>query len=262
MLDHRPVVPVLLEADVEHAPVVVLARGVRSGLAVDDPADAHQVPGGGRRLHRQASRWAGAVRRPWILRSDGAVPRRVVSWPGRRAGARRAPGGPCAMIGAMTSVVIVGGGPGGYEAALVAAQMGAEVTLVDSDGIGGSAVLTDCVPSKALLAVAESATQVRGEPRRWGSPVPPGGRRRGPRRGERAHPRRSRRRRARTPPSGACAPGSGCWPGAGRLDGPGCRGGRAGLRGQRADRGRRDPAGHRAPGPGSWTPPSPTASGS
>ncbi|MGB7982764.1 MAG: NAD(P)H-quinone dehydrogenase [Candidatus Nanopelagicales bacterium] len=61
----------------------------------------------------------------------------------------------------MTAVAIVGGGPGGYEAALVAAQMGAEVTLVDSDGIGGSAVLTDCVPSKALLAVAESATQVR-----------------------------------------------------------------------------------------------------
>jgi dihydrolipoamide dehydrogenase len=61
----------------------------------------------------------------------------------------------------MTQVVIVGGGPGGYEAALVAAQMGAQVTLVDSDGIGGSAVLTDCVPSKALLAVAETATQVR-----------------------------------------------------------------------------------------------------
>jgi len=61
----------------------------------------------------------------------------------------------------MNRVAIVGGGPGGYEAALVAAQMGAEVTLVDSDGIGGSAVLTDCVPSKALLAVAESAIQAR-----------------------------------------------------------------------------------------------------
>ncbi len=65
------------------------------------------------------------------------------------------------MIGAMTRVVIVGGGPGGYEAALVAAQLGAEVTLVESSGIGGSAVLTDCVPSKALLAVAESATAIR-----------------------------------------------------------------------------------------------------
>ena len=46
------------------------------------------------------------------------------------------------------SVVIVGGGPGGYEAALVAAQLGAEVTLVDRDGAGGSAVLTDCVPEQ------------------------------------------------------------------------------------------------------------------
>jgi NAD(P)H dehydrogenase (quinone) len=61
----------------------------------------------------------------------------------------------------MTRVVIVGGGPGGYEAALVAAQLGAQVTLIDSEGIGGSAVLTDCVPSKALLAVAETATHIR-----------------------------------------------------------------------------------------------------
>ncbi len=57
----------------------------------------------------------------------------------------------------VTSVVIVGGGPGGYEAAHVAAQLGASVTLVDSDGMGGSAVLTDCVPSKALIAVADGA---------------------------------------------------------------------------------------------------------
>jgi pyruvate/2-oxoglutarate dehydrogenase complex dihydrolipoamide dehydrogenase (E3) component len=52
-------------------------------------------------------------------------------------------------------VVVVGGGPGGYEAALVAAQLEAEVTVVDTDGIGGSAVLTDCVPSKTLVATAE-----------------------------------------------------------------------------------------------------------
>ena len=57
-------------------------------------------------------------------------------------------------------VVILGGGPGGYEAALVAAQLGAEVTVVDSDGIGGSAVLTDCVPSKTLIATAELMTEV------------------------------------------------------------------------------------------------------
>jgi dihydrolipoamide dehydrogenase len=61
-----------------------------------------------------------------------------------------------------TRVVIVGGGPGGYEAGLVAAQLGAAVTLVDSDGVGGSAVLTDCVPSKTLIATAELMTEVEG----------------------------------------------------------------------------------------------------
>ncbi len=57
-------------------------------------------------------------------------------------------------------VVIIGGGPGGYEAAHVAAQLGAEVTVVDSDGLGGSAVLTDCVPSKTLIATAELMTEM------------------------------------------------------------------------------------------------------
>ena len=53
------------------------------------------------------------------------------------------------------SVVILGGGPGGYEAALVAAHLGATVTVIDRDGIGGAAVLTDCVPSKTLIATAD-----------------------------------------------------------------------------------------------------------
>ena len=60
----------------------------------------------------------------------------------------------------MNRVVIIGGGPGGYEAAHVAAQLGADVTVVDSDGLGGSAVLTDCVPSKTLIAAAEVMDQV------------------------------------------------------------------------------------------------------
>jgi dihydrolipoamide dehydrogenase len=57
-------------------------------------------------------------------------------------------------------IVIVGGGPGGYEAAHVAAQLGAEVTVVDTDGVGGSAVLTDCVPSKTLIATSELMTDM------------------------------------------------------------------------------------------------------
>ncbi len=52
-------------------------------------------------------------------------------------------------------VVILGGGPGGYEAALVAAHLGAQVTIVERDGLGGAAVLTDCVPSKTLIATAD-----------------------------------------------------------------------------------------------------------
>jgi dihydrolipoamide dehydrogenase len=60
----------------------------------------------------------------------------------------------------VTAVAIIGGGPGGYEAALVAAQLGAEVTVVDTDGIGGSAVLTDCVPSKTLVATADVMVEV------------------------------------------------------------------------------------------------------
>jgi len=52
------------------------------------------------------------------------------------------------------SVVIVGGGPGGYEAALVAVRLGAAVTVVDRDGLGGACVLTDCVPSKSLISTA------------------------------------------------------------------------------------------------------------
>lgn len=58
------------------------------------------------------------------------------------------------MKGHSTSVVILGGGPGGYEAALVAARLGASVTVVDRDGLGGACVLTDCVPSKTLVSTA------------------------------------------------------------------------------------------------------------
>lgn len=53
-------------------------------------------------------------------------------------------------------IVIIGGGPGGYEAALVAAEAGADVTVVSREGLGGNSVLWDCVPSKALIVSAES----------------------------------------------------------------------------------------------------------
>lgn len=58
------------------------------------------------------------------------------------------------------SVAVLGGGPGGYEAALAAAQLGAEVTLVERAGVGGAAVITDVVPSKSLIATADAAIAI------------------------------------------------------------------------------------------------------
>ncbi|KUH81231.1 NAD(P)H-quinone dehydrogenase [Mycobacterium sp. IS-1556] len=66
-----------------------------------------------------------------------------------------------------TRIVIIGGGPAGYEAALVAAARGpevAEVTVVDSDGIGGACVLWDCVPSKTFIASTGVRTELRRAP--------------------------------------------------------------------------------------------------
>ena len=57
-------------------------------------------------------------------------------------------------------IVIIGGGPGGYEAARAGRQLGAEVVLVEESGIGGNAVLTDVVPSKTLIATADAAQRV------------------------------------------------------------------------------------------------------
>ncbi|MDX6223606.1 MAG: hypothetical protein QOD91_2660 [Frankiales bacterium] len=73
----------------------------------------------------------------------------------------------------VTRIAIVGGGPAGYEAALVAAQLGAEVTVIDSDGIGGACVLADCVPSKTLIATSESMTVI-GDAYELGVRVPGG----------------------------------------------------------------------------------------
>ncbi|WP_066903694.1 NAD(P)H-quinone dehydrogenase [Mycolicibacterium houstonense] len=66
-----------------------------------------------------------------------------------------------------TRIVIIGGGPAGYEAALVAAARGPEVahvTVVDSDGIGGACVLWDCVPSKTFIASTGVRTELRRAP--------------------------------------------------------------------------------------------------
>ncbi len=68
----------------------------------------------------------------------------------------------------VTRIVIIGGGPAGYEAALVAATSHpdtSQVTVIDSEGIGGAAVLDDCVPSKTFIASTWLRTELRRAPR-------------------------------------------------------------------------------------------------
>jgi NAD(P)H dehydrogenase (quinone) len=72
-------------------------------------------------------------------------------------------------------VVIIGGGPAGYEAALVAAQLGAQVTVVEAAGAGGACVLCDCVPSKTFIASSEVVTDFRDTEEFGVLPAGPGG---------------------------------------------------------------------------------------
>ncbi|MEC4673469.1 MAG: FAD-dependent oxidoreductase, partial [Nitrospirota bacterium] len=58
-------------------------------------------------------------------------------------------------------ILIVGAGPGGYVAALRAAQLGAKVTVVESQALGGVCLNTGCIPSKALLSVIELSEKLK-----------------------------------------------------------------------------------------------------
>lgn len=49
-------------------------------------------------------------------------------------------------------ITIIGGGPGGYEAAIYASKLGAQVTLVEKKALGGTCLNVGCIPTKALLA--------------------------------------------------------------------------------------------------------------
>lgn len=67
-----------------------------------------------------------------------------------------------------TELVVIGGGPGGYAAAFVAADRGMKVTLVDAEErLGGVCLLRGCIPSKSLLHVARLITEAR-EAAAWG----------------------------------------------------------------------------------------------
>src|SRR5690606_25726197 len=60
-----------------------------------------------------------------------------------------------------TRLAILGGGPAGNTCATVAATLGADVTLVERDVVGGAAHLWDCIPSKALIATGGELSELR-----------------------------------------------------------------------------------------------------
>ncbi len=69
------------------------------------------------------------------------------------------------VVGDVTTavdVLILGAGPGGYVAAIRAAQLGRKVTLVEANEPGGTCLNTGCIPLKALLAASERYSQARG----------------------------------------------------------------------------------------------------
>src|ERR671936_776044 len=59
-------------------------------------------------------------------------------------------------------IVVIGGGPGGYVAALRAAQLGAKTAIVEKDRVGGTCLVRGCIPTKALLQSSELYTQAKG----------------------------------------------------------------------------------------------------
>lgn len=68
-----------------------------------------------------------------------------------------------------TQLVVIGGGPGGYAAAFLAADEGMEVVLVEAEGrLGGTCLLRGCIPSKALLHVARVVSETQEMEHDWG----------------------------------------------------------------------------------------------
>lgn len=71
-----------------------------------------------------------------------------------------------------SKIVVLGGGPGGYAAAFLAADLGLEVTIVEADQrLGGTCLLRGCIPSKALLHVARVMSEAM-EVAEWGVEYP------------------------------------------------------------------------------------------
>ncbi len=69
------------------------------------------------------------------------------------------------------SVIVIGGGPGGYVAAIRAAQLGAKVTVIEKQYLGGTCLNVGCIPTKCLLHSAELVEDIRNQGKEIGVEV-------------------------------------------------------------------------------------------
>ena len=98
----------------------------------------------------------------WIGQPGEAVPGAVPA--SVAAAVPQAPAAPAAAApaaGGKKSVIVIGGGPGGYVAAIRAAQLGADVTVIEKQYLGGTCLNVGCIPTKCLLHSAELVEQIK-----------------------------------------------------------------------------------------------------
>ena len=118
------------------------------------------------RIGRRSPRRRSAVRRGTPRAGSRGRARRSRCVAGQLVGAQllhvvRLGGSPARSLDVVpVRFVIIGGGPGGNTAATVAASLGAEVTLIERDVIGGAAHLWDCIPSKAMVATGNELAEL------------------------------------------------------------------------------------------------------
>jgi dihydrolipoamide dehydrogenase len=68
-----------------------------------------------------------------------------------------------------TTLLIIGGGPGGYVTAIRAGQLGISTIVVEGESLGGTCLNIGCIPSKALIHVAEQFHQTQHHSKHWAS---------------------------------------------------------------------------------------------